>query len=73
MTILDRFFDFARALPADRLGPVEDLLAAVMDTSDIANAFSADELAELDRRIAEPREYATQDEIAALFKRSQPR
>lgn len=70
MTVLDRFLDFARALPEDRLQPVEEALAAIMASAKPETAFSEDEMGELDRRvaIAEPR-YADPAEVSAALRR----
>ena len=68
MTLIDQFLAFAKSLPADKLAPVEDALGTIMATwSDDAD-FSDSELAELDRRLAEPKpEYSPQDEINDLL------
>lgn len=71
MTVLDRFLDFARALPADRLQTVEDVLEAIMNAAEPGVEFSATELAELDRRMAEPDpRYASGNEVESLFQRT---
>lgn len=70
MTILDRFTEFARALSDKRREEIEGVLAAIM-ASDEAADFTDAELAELDCRLAEnPPEYATDEEIAAVFRRT---
>lgn len=70
MTILDRFVEFTNALPAERRGEIESLLATIMASGEAA-VFTEEELAELDRRLAEnPPEYATEDEVAAAFQRT---
>ena len=68
MTSIDQFIAFAKALPIDQRAPVEEALDAIMVTYADDSGFSAAELAELDRRLAEPRpEYASPDEIANLL------
>jgi hypothetical protein len=68
MTMLDIFVSFARSLPADRLQSVEAELAAMMEAYSERYAFDASELAELDRRVAEPNPaFANPAEIAALL------
>ncbi|QYU67912.1 ATP-binding cassette domain-containing protein [Leptolyngbya sp. 15MV] len=66
--LIDQFVAFARALPSDRLAPVEEALAAIMASwSDEAN-FTPGERAELDRRLAEPKpEYAAASDITDLL------
>lgn len=71
MTVLDSFLSFAKRLPADRLESVEAVLATLMETHSEASAFTASELAELDRRVAEPRpRYAEQTAIDLLLGRT---
>lgn len=68
MTVLETFLSFARGLPADRLQSVEAALAALMDAYSDRYAFTDAEMAELDRRVAEPKPaFADSAEIAALF------
>ena len=71
MTVLDSFLAFAKRLPANRLAPVEAVLAALMDTHDEKGAFTAGELAELDQRLAEPApRFADQSAINDLLGRT---
>jgi hypothetical protein len=68
MTSLDQFVAFANALPLNRRGPVEEALDAIMATYADEGGFSAAELSELDRRLAEPKPaYASPEEIANLL------
>jgi hypothetical protein len=68
MTVLDSFVAFTKALPADRLQSVEDALGLLMQTHLAGRDFNADELTELDRRLAEPKvEYANPKDISGLF------
>ncbi len=66
--MLDAFLSFARGLPADRLQSVEAALAALMESYSERHAFTDAELAEVDRRIANPDPaFADPAEIATLF------
>ena len=68
MTVLDKFISFAKTLPADRRGPVEDAMQAMMNSFADEYAFTASETAELDRRLAEPKaEYAAPGDIEKLL------
>jgi hypothetical protein len=68
MTILEKFVEFAERLPDDRRQEIEELLADLMAGESIASEFSADELAELERRMADPNpKYADPKDIAAIF------
>lgn len=74
MTVLDSFVAFAKSLPADRLGPVEDMLAMLMSSYSDEQDFSDQQLAELDRRLAEPRpRFVEATVIEQLFGRSLPK
>jgi len=73
MTILDRFVQFTLSLPDERREEIEDILASIMAGNEAA-AFSAEQLAEIDRRLAEEDpEYATEEEVAAVFQRTMRR
>ena len=64
MTVLEKFISFAKALPADRRGTVDDAMTAMMDGFVDQYAFTASETAELDRRLAQPKaEFAALREI----------
>ena len=68
MTMLDKFLSFAKALPADRLESMEESLAALMKSYSAEYGFTASELAEIDRRVAEDRpQYAAPEAIEKLF------
>lgn len=70
MTSLEKFLSFAERLPADQLESVEAALAALMDSFSDRFNLSADELAEIDRRVANPApEFSNRADIAALFGR----
>jgi hypothetical protein len=68
MTMLEKFVAFARDLPADRLASLEEVLAELMASYSASDDLTPEELAELDRRVAEENpEYADPEEIAAIF------
>jgi len=68
MTVLDQFITFAKGLPADQRPPLDEALGAIMATYSDARGFSAAEMTELDRRVAEPRpEYSSPETIANLL------
>lgn len=68
MTLIDQFVAFAKSLPLERRAPVEEALDAIMATYAGDSGFSAPEMSELDRRLAEPKaEYASPDEITNLL------
>jgi hypothetical protein len=70
MTSLEKFFSFAQRLPADQREAVEEALAALMDSMSERFSFSARELAEIDRRAADPApEFSDPDDIARIFGR----
>jgi hypothetical protein len=54
MTVLDKFVSFAKALPAEQLEAVEASLAEIMESMSDDSDFTPEELAELDRRMADP-------------------
>lgn len=68
MTMIDQFIAFTRTLPSDRLAPVEEALGAIMATWSDEAGYTGEELAELDRRLAEPKpEYSDSEDIAKLL------
>lgn len=68
MTMLDKFIAFASALPADQRESVEESLAALMESLSAEFDFTSEELAELDRRVAEPNpEFADPAAITKIF------
>ena len=70
MTSLEKFISFAQALPADQLESVEASLSALMESLSEQYGFSPDELAEIDRRTANPDpEFSSQASIARIFGR----
>jgi len=70
MTILKKFVAFAETLSAEERREVESLLASIMYGRSVEFELTAEEEAELDRRMAEPDpEYAGPEEIEAIFRR----
>ena len=70
MTILEKFIAFAERLPAASREEIEAALTALMDSHAREYDFSPEELAELDRRVAEPRSgFADSDEVDRLLRR----
>lgn len=68
MTVLESFMSFARQLPADRLEMVEEALASLMASYSGDHQLTGAELAELDRRVADPAaKFADPRDIAELF------
>jgi hypothetical protein len=69
MTIIEKFVAFAQGLPPEQLRLVEEVLEGLMD-GDVEGDFTAEQLAELDRRLADPNpRYADREEVEALFRR----
>jgi hypothetical protein len=70
MTVLEKFMAFAEALSSAERQEIEALLASIMDAHAGEFDLTVEELAELDRRLADPnREYADPAEIEAIFRR----
>ena len=68
MTVLERFITFAKGLPADRRQSVEDALATLMEAYSDKYEFTGEELAEIDRRVAETDpQFARPDDITGLL------
>ncbi len=53
MSIFEQFAAFAEALPDDRRAEIADFLTSIMDADSPAFALTADELAEIDKRIGD--------------------
>lgn len=71
MTSLEKFISFAQRLPADQLEAVEASLSALMDSLSEQFDFSAAELAEIDRRLADPApEFSAPADIINIFGKS---
>lgn len=68
MTVLDSFIAFASALPPEQREFVDEALAALMDQLSGDYNFTTEELAEIERRMAEPNpEYADPADITRIF------
>ena len=68
MTVIDKFIAFANGLPADQRESVEEALAALMESMSDSYDLTPDELAEIDRRVAEPNpEFSDPADIAKIF------
>ncbi|MBK6707297.1 MAG: hypothetical protein IPG54_07325 [Sphingomonadales bacterium] len=66
--MLDKFLSFAKMLPADRLGPVEDALAEIMASYSDQYDFSDAERQIIDQRVSETQpSFAHPDDIKNLF------
>jgi len=60
--------DFARALPAERLQPIEAALAELMESYSEKYDLTASETAEIDQRMAEKNpEYSSKYGITDIF------
>ena len=71
MTAIESFMVLANRLPADQLAPIEEALATLKASHDSDTRFTGPELAELDRRLAEPRpEFALQSVFDGLLNRT---
>lgn len=68
MGILDSFISFTKRLSDERRQAIEADLAALMECYSERYEFSADELSELDRRVAEPQpEFANSKDVERAF------
>lgn len=68
MTVLEKFMAFARTLPADSMESLEITLAQIMDSYSDKYDLTPDQLAEMDRRVAEERpEFSAEEDITKLF------
>jgi len=68
MTVLDSFLAFAERLDQVDRASVEETLAAIMESYDSRYDFTAVEIEELDRRMAETDPaMATDDEVRQIF------
>lgn len=64
MGIIESFVSFAEGLTGQRRKALEAELAALMESYSERFEFTPEELAELDRRVAEPKpRYASADEV----------
>ena len=68
MTMIDRFMDFVQSLPADSTASLELTLAQIIESWSGKADFTPDQLAELERRLAEENpEMAANGDIEAIF------
>lgn len=68
MTVIDSFLSFASRLGKNERESVEEALADLMASYDPKYDFSPAELAEIERRVAEPhRTYASDEDIRRIF------
>ena len=66
--MLEKFISFARDLPAESRESLEITLAQIMDSYSDKYDFTPDQLADMEKRMAEANpEYASQESIAAIF------
>ncbi|HEX7712030.1 MAG TPA: hypothetical protein VF418_13950 [Sphingomonadaceae bacterium] len=69
MTILEKFVAFAEGLPPEQLRLVEEVLEGLMEEG-VEGDFTPEQLAELDRRLADPNpRYANPEDVEAIFRR----
>lgn len=70
MTMLEKLAAFAEALPPHRRAAFEEALDELMDAYSPEYDFTEAEMAELERRMADPNpEYADPAEVEAIFRR----
>ena len=70
MTIIEKFVAFAEGLPADRRAEIEEILFEIMEAETADCELSPEQLAELERRMADPNpQYASAEEVEAFFAR----
>ena len=70
MSVLEKFVAYAEAQPEERRREIDAILASIMDPESPEFEFTAEELAELDRRMADPDpKYADPTEVEAVFRR----
>lgn len=68
MTVLDSFLDFATRLGDAERADIEETLAAIMESYDNRHDFSPEEMAEIERRMAEPNPaMASDDDVRRIF------
>ena len=69
MSVLKKFVAFAEALPADRRREVDEILAVMMDSDSLDDEFTPEEIAELDRRVAdEPDDWIDEETFRARLR-----
>ena len=67
MTMVEKFMTFAKTLPADQLESVEEVLAALMESHSEKYDLTADQLAELPRRVTEESPESAAKEAIGCF------
>tara|TARA_R110001606_G_scaffold246029_1_gene394097 strand:+ start:576 stop:800 length:225 start_codon:yes stop_codon:yes gene_type:complete len=68
MTMIEKFVDFVHALPADSAQSVEATLAQIMESYSDKYELTPDQLAEMQKRMAEENpEYSSKEAITAIF------
>ena len=71
MTMIEKFVDFVHALPADRAQSVEATLAQIMESYSDKYELTPDQLAEMQKRMAEENpEFSSKEAITAIFGKS---
>jgi hypothetical protein len=73
MTVLESFVKFAEALPPDRREVIDEVLADLMGAHTADDDFTPEEIAEIERRLAEPMIMADPAEVEKLLGRPLPR
>ena len=69
MSVLEKFVAFAEALPADRRREVDEILAEMMNSDSLDDEFTSEEIAELDRRVAdEPDDWIDEETFRARLR-----
>jgi plasmid stability protein len=66
---LDEVLDQVRTLPDDRQQEVAQLLLAYLDEEDSDFGLSPEQIAEIERRMADDGPYATDEEVREMFAR----
>ena len=64
---LEEAIEKLRKLPPDRQDEVADLLLSVVDEDSAALRLTSQQVAEVERRIAQPSQYAPHSEVWASF------
>ncbi len=66
--MLEKFMAFAKDLPAESMVSLEITLAQIMDSYSGTYDFTPEQLAEMEKRMAEENpKYASQEAITAIF------
>ena len=67
--LLERAIAEIRRLPADRQDEAAEILLGIASSSADDYRLSPDQIADLEERLAAPPDYATDEEVAEVFKR----